>query len=29
VSPAERLARLIRATGPISVAAYMAEANAA
>ena len=29
MSPAERLARLIRATGPISVAAYMAEANAA
>jgi NADH dehydrogenase [ubiquinone] 1 alpha subcomplex assembly factor 7 len=29
VSPAERLARLIRATGPISLAAYMAEANAA
>ena len=29
MSPAERLARLIRATGPISLAAYMAEANAA
>ena len=26
---AERLARLIRTTGPISLAAYMAEANAA
>ena len=29
MTPAERLARLIRATGPISLAAYVAEANAA
>lgn len=29
MTPDERLARLIRATGPISLAAYMAEANAA